>query len=550
MPAWISHVPWWVIAAAALVLVVVAISGLRALLARRGPRTDARSGLHTGYLVATALIATAALLLITVAFTMSYAALYESATWLEDTQLTAINDGDLRFLFPLGIDAVIVYFLAMDLVMEWQGRRHPLNRWSAYGLSAITIVLNVSQGEGTTSSYLGHAGPPVVIILIAEGVAAWVRHLAGLAHGKAADRIPAGRWIAHPLSTLKVARLMLGSGITSYPDALEREQQRQLAYAMLREQYARRWRRATPRHLKWMLDNGYDLPTAFRIIRAMTASRVAMTAEEARALLGEPAGPAPAPPADGRTRWRAVAAAERVGAVNGASANGASPPTPPAGGGADGAASGPAAAGAEPGQAAAADQGERAYTPVFQAPGPVGGADAVTEDAPGDRASARNGHETGTAVRRPAASPGGASSEGLEEDGRPPAAEAPPGPGGEAGPADLRFAPEPEPDPGPEPAAGTEPATAYEEPSRESAPRRSARPLSRPSAQERKQQVRNLMETVPDITEDEIAGYLGVSARTVRKYRHEILATATNDGYRVEEGEDGQPRLVNTGYGD
>ncbi|QKW32570.1 DUF2637 domain-containing protein (plasmid) [Nocardiopsis flavescens] len=126
------------------------------------------------------------------------------------------------------------------------GRRHALNRWAAYALSAITIILNVSQGDGSTASYLGHAGPPIVIILIAEGVAAWIRHLAGLAHGQAADRIPAGRWIAHPVSTLKVVRLMLGWGITSYPQALEHEQRRQLAYAMLREQHGRTWRRHTP----------------------------------------------------------------------------------------------------------------------------------------------------------------------------------------------------------------------------------------------------------------------------------------------------------------
>ncbi|GAA3754458.1 hypothetical protein GCM10022402_36400 [Salinactinospora qingdaonensis] len=275
--------PWWGIAAAALVVVALAIWGLRTSV-RRGPL---QRKLHAGYGIATIVIALAALALITVAFTMSYAALYASATWLADTELTVINGGDLRFLFPVGIDAVIVYFLAMDLLMEWQGRRHPLNRWAAYGLSAITIILNVSQGEETTASYLGHAGPPVVIILIAEGVAAWVRHLAGLAHGYSPDRIPAGRWIAHPFSTLKVARLMLGWGITSYPEALVREQRRQLAYAMLREQYGSRWRRATPRHLKWMLDNGYDLDTAFALTRAMTAERVAMTAAEAGTSTGQ-----------------------------------------------------------------------------------------------------------------------------------------------------------------------------------------------------------------------------------------------------------------------
>ncbi|MUL41289.1 DUF2637 domain-containing protein [Streptomonospora sp. PA3] len=530
MPAWTSHVPWWVIAAAALAVVVLAIAGLRALLARRTPRTATGSGLHTGYLVATAIIAATALTLITVAFTMSYAALYESATWLADTKLTAINGGDLRFLFPLGIDAVIVYFLAMDLVMEWQGRRHPLNRWSAYGLSAITIVLNVAQGEGTTSSYLGHAGPPVVIILIAEGVAAWVRHLAGLAHGGPADRIPAGRWIAHPVSTLKVARLMLGSGITSYPDALEREQQRQLAYAMLREQYARRWRRATPRHLKWMLDNGYDLPTAFRIIRAMTASRVAMSAEEARVLLGEPAARPAAPAAAEPARWEAVAIPEPDGGADGHASR-----RPAADGEQTGGeqAGGEQTAGGEQagGPATAAGSGERAHTPVFQEPGPVSpAASRPSEAGAAEPAQPQRGTR---AAPEPAAAEPPHAQQATEE---PAAAE----------PA-FASAPESRPEPESEPAQRAADAP---QPSPGPAPRRSARPLSpRPTTQQRRQQVRHLLETIPDITEEEIAGHLGVTPRTARRYRQEILDTAPEgDGYRVEEGEDGQPRLVQTAY--
>ncbi|MFI6579368.1 DUF2637 domain-containing protein [Nocardiopsis sp. NPDC050513] len=290
MPELLSAPSWWLVAAAALALTGVVVWVLRRAASREPVRDrEGQVGLHGGYLVATVVIAAVALALILVAFTMSYAALYQAATWLADTQLRAINDGDLRFLFPLGIDAVIVYFLAMDLLMEWQGRRHALNRWAAYALSAITIVLNVSQGQGTTASYLGHAGPPIVIILIAEGVAAWIRHLAGLAHGQAADRIPFGRWVAHPLSTLKVARLMLGWGVASYPEALGREQRRQLAYAMLREQYGRAWRRHTPRHLRWMLDNGYELDVAFELTRAMTAATVAMTADEV-ATLGQGVG--------------------------------------------------------------------------------------------------------------------------------------------------------------------------------------------------------------------------------------------------------------------
>lgn len=294
MPDLPSTVSWWLICALALAVTGALVWGVRRA-TTRAARPGRRAGavpLHGGYLVATAVIAVVALGLILVAFTMSYAALYEAATWLAHTQLHPINGGDLRFLFPLGIDAVIVYFLAMDLLMEWQGRRHALNRWAAYALSAITIILNVSQGDGSTASYLGHAGPPIVIILIAEGVAAWIRHLAGLAHGQAADRIPAGRWIAHPVSTLKVVRLMLGWGITSYPQALEHEQRRQLAYAMLREQHGRTWRRHTPRHLRWMLDNGYELDTAFELTRAMTSATVAMTATEVQHL-ATPGGQAP-----------------------------------------------------------------------------------------------------------------------------------------------------------------------------------------------------------------------------------------------------------------
>ncbi|RNL80715.1 DUF2637 domain-containing protein [Halostreptopolyspora alba] len=452
MSAWMADARWWVIAAAALLVVALVVSALRAALMRR---RSSRSVLHGGYLVATVVIAAAALVLITIAFTMSYAALYASASWLADTQLRVINDGDLRFLFPLGIDAVIVYFLAMDLVMEWQGRRHPLNRWAAYGLSAITVVLNVSQGEGTTASYLGHAGPPVVIILIAEGVAAWVRHLAGLAHGTATDRIPAGRWIAHPLSTLKVARLMLGSGITSYPDALEREQQRQLAYAMLREQYGRTWRRSTPRHLKWMLDHGYDLATAFAIIRAMTAQRVAMTATEAHALLG--ARPAPTPTGHPvASEWPAMASAT----------------------------------------------GQHGHAP--------------TEDEQDQPALATTPEPDPPAVSSPQGQPGPPP---LVEEQRP-ASEVP---------AQHHEVEEPTPQPSDTPSP------------------RSSRPLS---ANEKRQRVRELLHSVPDITDKEIAGQLGVAPRTARRYRTEILTLPRDEDeedYLLEDSADGQTRLVRTG---
>ncbi|PSK83055.1 uncharacterized protein DUF2637 [Murinocardiopsis flavida] len=300
--------PWWLIAALAL---VAAYLGQRWLKTRIARLVADRTMLTGAHVVITAAVLTAALALITLAFAMSYAALYEAATWLEHTPF-----GDLRWMFPIGIDAVIVFFLALDLVMEWQGRRHPLARYSAYLLSAVTIVLNISQtahGAGA-GDYLGHAGPPLVIILISEAVAAWIRHVAGMVHGDLPERIPAGRMLAHPVSTLKVARLMLGWGITSYEEALRLEKARQLAIAVLRQQYGRAWRSKTPRNVLWMLNNGYDLAMAFELVDALTPN-VPKTRDQAEAEqvpaardgrapvsptgLAHPEGPAAADPEDG-----------------------------------------------------------------------------------------------------------------------------------------------------------------------------------------------------------------------------------------------------------
>jgi hypothetical protein len=272
--AWTVDPPWWLVTALTLALVVLAVRWIK----RRLPQVTAgRESITSTHLVITALVGTAATVLIGFAFAMSYASLYEAATWLEDTPF-----GDLRWMFPIGIDAVIVFFLVLDLVMEWQGRRHPLARWAAYTLSAATVALNIGQtgsGEGLVG-LLGHAGPPVVIILISEAVAAWVRHMAGMLHGELPDRIPAGRWIAQPWSTFLVARLMLGWGITSYEAALRLESARQYARSVLRQEYGRAWRKHTPRHVVWMLANGRDLPQALRLVDALTPS-VPKTPEQA-----------------------------------------------------------------------------------------------------------------------------------------------------------------------------------------------------------------------------------------------------------------------------
>lgn len=226
------------------------------------------------------LVLSFAAVFLSAAFTMSYAALYRAAGWLESTPVP-LNDGDLRFMFPLVIDGLIVFFMALDLWSEWRGVRHPLYRWSAYGLGGLTLWINL--GDGGPGGLLAHAAPPLAVILVSEGLATWTRSVVGLSTGhRVSDRVPLGHWLARPASAFRIRRLMLGWNVESYPDAVEMDRRRSLSYAMLRQQFGRRWRDSTPVQLRWMLDNGHDLDTAYDLVRVLTSDRVAMNAEEAR----------------------------------------------------------------------------------------------------------------------------------------------------------------------------------------------------------------------------------------------------------------------------
>ncbi len=217
---------------------------------------------------------------LTAAFTMSYAALYQAAGWLEVTPVP-LNGGDLRFMFPLVIDGLIAFFMGLDLWSEWRGVRHPLYRWTAYGLGGLTLWINL--GDTGQGGLLAHAAPPLAVILVSEGLATWTRSVVGLSTGqRVSDRVPLGHWLARPSSAFRIRRLMLGWNVESYPEAVEMDRRRSLSYAMLRQQYGRRWRRNTPVQLRWMLDNGHDLDTAYDLVRVLTSERVAMTADEAR----------------------------------------------------------------------------------------------------------------------------------------------------------------------------------------------------------------------------------------------------------------------------
>ncbi|ASU83606.1 DUF2637 domain-containing protein [Nocardiopsis gilva YIM 90087] len=269
-----------------LVLIAVAQWMLRRMLRHWQDRDHPAGGLERGDRVAIAVIISLAFVFVSVAFAMSAAALHDSATWLEDTAIP-INGGDLRILFPLVLDGLIVLFLALDLWTEWRKMRHPYYRWVAYGLSVLTLYLNVSHGED--GSLFGHAAPPLGVIVISEGLAIWIRSMAKLIDtGKTTDRVPMGHWIARPASAFRVSRLMLGWNITSYEAAVEMERRRSMAKAMLRQQYGDAWRRATPEHVRWMLNNGHDLDVAYDLTRALTRQRVAMTPEEVAAVASLP----------------------------------------------------------------------------------------------------------------------------------------------------------------------------------------------------------------------------------------------------------------------
>ncbi|MFE4055573.1 DUF2637 domain-containing protein [Streptomyces sp. NPDC059096] len=129
--------------------------------------------------------------------------------------------------FPVGVDASIIAFLALDLYLIRKNTPWPLLRAAAHAMTGATIWFNASsQGEISADPVkaASHGVMPILFVIGVEAARRLIIQKARLEAGTASDRIPLHRWILSPLATPQFYRRMRLYGVTSYPEMIRRQQ--------------------------------------------------------------------------------------------------------------------------------------------------------------------------------------------------------------------------------------------------------------------------------------------------------------------------------------
>lgn len=196
------------------------VSGARRSVSRtdkRKPIKPTRDRLMTALSFAAAIGGT---LVGVIGFAMSYSTLAKVAlSWGFSTELAP--------WFPVGVDASIIAFLALDLYLIRKDTAWPLLRLAAHAMTGATIWFNASsQGEITADPVkaASHGVMPLLFVIGVEAARKLFIKKAQLEAGTATDRIPLHRWILSPFATPRFYRRMRLHGITSYPEMIRRQQ--------------------------------------------------------------------------------------------------------------------------------------------------------------------------------------------------------------------------------------------------------------------------------------------------------------------------------------
>ncbi|MGW4994289.1 DUF2637 domain-containing protein [Streptomyces mirabilis] len=155
-----------------------------------------------------------------IGFAMSYSTLAKKA-------LAWGFSPDLAPWFPVGVDASIIVFLALDLYLIRKDTPWPLLRMAAHGMTFATIWFNASsQGHiaGDPVRAASHGVMPLLFVIGVEAARKLFIKKTQLEAGTATDRIPLHRWILAPVATPRFYRRMRLHGVTSYPEMIRRQQ--------------------------------------------------------------------------------------------------------------------------------------------------------------------------------------------------------------------------------------------------------------------------------------------------------------------------------------
>jgi hypothetical protein len=212
-----------------------------------GPHTPTATGttpqpLTRTQKILTGVVAGAVLVIATLGFIGSYTAVTRLAT--------AKGFGDFAHAFPIAVDAGIIAFLALDLLLTWRRIPYPLLRHGAWGLTAATIAFNAAAAWPDLLGVGMHAVIPVLFVIAVEAARHAIGRIADIVADKHIDGVPLSRWLVAPAGSFRIWRRMRLWNIRSYETVIVLEQERRIYVAQLRKEHGRGWRRkAKPEQL-------------------------------------------------------------------------------------------------------------------------------------------------------------------------------------------------------------------------------------------------------------------------------------------------------------
>ncbi|MFF9011183.1 DUF2637 domain-containing protein [Streptomyces goshikiensis] len=156
-----------------------------------------------------------------IGFAMSYSTLAKVAlSWGFSKELAP--------WFPVGVDASIIAFLALDLYLIRKNTAWPLLRMAAHAMTGATIWFNASsQGQIASDPVkaASHGVMPVLFVIGVEAARRLIIQKVRLEADTVADRIPLHRWMLSPIATPRFYRRMRLHNVTSYPEMIRRQQE-------------------------------------------------------------------------------------------------------------------------------------------------------------------------------------------------------------------------------------------------------------------------------------------------------------------------------------
>ncbi|MFJ3043623.1 DUF2637 domain-containing protein [Streptomyces tendae] len=185
--------------------------------------------------ILTGIVVSAVLVIATLGFIGSYTAVTHLATQK--------GFGNFADAFPIAVDAGIIAFLALDLLLTWRRIPYPLLRYTAWGLTAATIAFNAVVAWPDPIGTGMHGVIPVLFVIAVEAARHAIGRIAEIVADKHIEGPPVSRWLLNPAGTFTLWRRQRLWGIRSWDKVVDLERERRIYRAQLRKEHGRGWRR-------------------------------------------------------------------------------------------------------------------------------------------------------------------------------------------------------------------------------------------------------------------------------------------------------------------